>query len=61
MKTEYLFHFCADTTALGTLPAHYLLVSKDERKAALHFGGKDVSDNQAAWEEFNRENNADNV
>ena len=63
MKTEYLIYFTEqaayhDGKFIGYMPPHYMMEkTKASRDAAIACGGKDVSDNQADWCEWEREQN----
>jgi hypothetical protein len=63
MRTEYLVYFTESgiyegKKFLGFLPPHYYLASsKEDRGRALLSGGVDVSDNDAHWRQWEREQN----
>lgn len=64
MRTEYLIYF-PDTAAydgdkyLGVMPQHYVLATDSDRLAAIAAGGRDVSDNDGHWREWERQQNLD--
>lgn len=58
--TEYLVYFPAKPAHhngryIGTAPAHYeLCKSRRQRDDAVAYGGQDVSNNPADWDEWRR-------
>jgi hypothetical protein len=64
VRTEYLIYFRessahCDGVYLGVMPAHYVLACDHDRADAIRAGGQDVSDNDAHWREWERQQNMD--
>lgn len=61
-REEFLIYFRPLETEQGTAPGYYEIAnSRADAAAAVRYGGRDVTESPEDWQEFERQNRADNL